>query len=326
MSTVPVLEVRDLKLYFTSLTRGAIRAVDGVSFHLNEGEVLGIVGESGSGKSVTSLGIMGLVPPNGRIESGQVLLDGEDLTSKSDRELRDIRGGKIAMILQDPMSSLNPSYTVGFQVSEAVSLHQGLRGKTLLDRVVEALKLLKIPAAETRVSSYPHQLSGGMRQRVSGAIGLSCEPRVLIADEPTTSLDVTVQAQYLRLLKEIQEEEGLSIILITHDLGIVARLCHRVAVMYGGRIVEIATTEEIFDTPSHPYTISLLRNMPKIEGVDRLESIDGEPPDPADFPPGCRFAPRCPWARDKCHDAYPELVTITPGHTASCWFVGELET
>ena len=249
MSTVPVLEVRDLKLYFTSLTRGAIRAVDGVSFHLNEGEVLGIVGESGSGKSVTSLGIMGLVPPNGRIESGQVLLDGEDLTSKSDRELRDIRGGKIAMILQDPMSSLNPSYTVGFQVSEAVSLHQGLRGKTLLDRVVEALKLLKIPAAETRVSSYPHQLSGGMRQRVSGAIGLSCEPRVLIADEPTTSLDVTVQAQYLRLLKEIQEEEGLSIILITHDLGIVARLCHRVAVMYGGRIVEIGTTEEIFDTP-----------------------------------------------------------------------------
>ena len=208
MSTVPVLEVRDLKLYFTSLTRGAIRAVDGVSFHLNEGEVLGIVGESGSGKSVTSLGIMGLVPPNGRIESGQVLLDGEDLTRKSDRELRDIRGGKIAMILQDPMSSLNPSYTVGFQVSEAVSLHQGLRGKTLLARVVEALKLLKIPAAETRVSSYPHQLSGGMRQRVSGAIGLSCEPRVLIADEPTTSLDVTVQAQYLRLLKEIQEKEG----------------------------------------------------------------------------------------------------------------------
>ncbi len=323
-ATRTVLEVRDLRAYFYTRTRGLVKAVDGVTFKLDAGEILGIVGESGSGKSVTSLAICNLMPqPNGKIVGGEVILDGEDLTKKSDRQMRKIRGAQIAMILQDPMTSLNPSMSIGYQVGEALSIHQGARGEDLRKRVVDALKLVQIPAPELRVGNYPHQMSGGMRQRVGGAIALSCGPQVLIADEPTTSLDVTVQAQYLRLLKEIQQERELGIILITHDLGIVARLCHRVAVMYGGRIVEMGKTQEIFDNPTHPYTISLLRNIPTLEGVGRLESIEGEPPDPANFPPGCRFAPRCPKAKTECHERYPDRVENSPGHWADCWYPGK---
>ncbi len=324
MDGKPVLQVKDLKVQFAT-RQGLIKAVDGVTFDLHRGESLGIVGESGSGKSMTSLAIMRLVPPpNGRIVAGEILLDGENLLKKSSGEMREIRGGRVAMIFQDPMSSLNPAFTIGNQVSEAVSLHQHLKGDQLRKKVITALSLVKIPAPESRVKSFPHQMSGGMRQRVVGAIALSCEPEVLIADEPTTSLDVTVQAQYLRLLKEIQDEKQIAIILITHDLGIVARLCHRVAVMYAGRIVEIGSTEQIFDKPSHPYTMALLRSTPKLEGVSRLDSIEGEPPDPSDLPEGCRFAPRCKWAQDKCREAYPPRVQISDGHSADCWFAGEL--
>ena len=325
MDSKPVLQVKDLKVQFAT-RQGLIKAVDGVTFDLHRGESLGIVGESGSGKSMTSLAVMRLVPPpNGRIVAGEIFLNGENLLKKSNSEMRDIRGGKIAMIFQDPMSSLNPAFTIGNQVGEAVALHQHLRGNELRKKVINALSLVKIPAPETRVKSFPHQMSGGMRQRVVGAIALSCEPEVLIADEPTTSLDVTVQAQYLRLLKEIQEEKQVAIILITHDLGIVARLCHRVAVMYAGRIVEIGSTEQIFDKPSHPYTIALLRSTPKLEGVSRLDSIEGEPPDPSNLPDGCRFAPRCKWAKDKCREAYPPRVQISDGHWADCWFAGDLK-
>ncbi len=325
MDSKPVLQVKDLKVQFAT-RHGLIKAVDGVTFDLHRGESLGIVGESGSGKSMTSLAVMRLVPPpNGRIVAGEIFLNGENLLKKSNSEMRDIRGGKIAMIFQDPMSSLNPAFTIGNQVGEAVALHQHLRGNELRKKVINALSLVKIPAPETRVKSFPHQMSGGMRQRVVGAIALSCEPEVLIADEPTTSLDVTVQAQYLRLLKEIQEEKQVAIILITHDLGIVARLCHRVAVMYAGRIVEIGSTEQIFDKPSHPYTIALLRSTPKLEGVSRLDSIEGEPPDPSNLPDGCRFAPRCKWAKDKCREAYPPRVQISDGHWADCWFAGDLK-
>ncbi len=319
-----VLQIRDLRVYFSSTTQGTIKAVDGVSFAVREGETIGIVGESGAGKTVTSLALMQLLPPTASIVSGEILLDGDDLLSFSASEMRKVRGAKIAMVFQDPNTSLNPSFSIGFQVGESVRLHQGLRGRRLLEKVIDALKLVRIPAAEGRVKDYPHQMSGGMRQRVAGAIGLSSGPRLLIADEPTTSLDVTVQAQYLRLLREIQRETGLAMILITHDMGIVARLCHRVAIMYGGRIVETGTTLEIFDKPSHPYTISLLRSIPKLEGVDRLDSIDGEPPDPARFPPGCRFAPRCPWVKEQCIDSYPPEVDLGEGHLAQCWFAGEI--
>jgi oligopeptide/dipeptide ABC transporter ATP-binding protein len=316
----PLLVVENLKTHFFT-RRGITKAVDGVSFTLHAGETLALVGESGSGKSVTCLSLVRLVPePAGRIVGGRVLLEGDDLLRKSAAEMRRVRGKQIAMVLQDPMTSLNPALTIGSQVSEVLRLHQGLRGTRLRDRVLEALRRLRISAADTRLRHYPHQFSGGMRQRVSSAIALSCAPRLLIADEPTTSLDVTIQAQYLDLLKEVQAAAGVAVILVTHDFGIVAANADRVAVMYAGKIVEMGTTLQIFDNPRHPYTQALLRCLPDAGLRDRqLVEIGGQPPDLAQLGPGCPFAPRCPARQPICEEAYPPPVLIEDGHEAHCW-------
>ncbi len=316
----PLLEVRDLKTYFFT-RRGTVKAVDGVSFSLAPGETLAVVGESGSGKSVTALSILRLVPePAGRIIGGEVFLDGQDVLKLKRHEMRRVRGSRISMVLQDPMTSLNPAFSVGDQVGEVVKLHQGVVGGELRRRVVDALARLKISSAEHRLADYPHQMSGGMRQRVCSAIALSCQPRLLIADEPTTSLDVTIQAQFLELLREIQERFHISVVFITHDFGIVAATAHKVAVMYAGKIVEMGTTEEIFDSPAHPYTEALLRCVPRSDRLEgRLVDIPGQPPDLANLPPGCSFAPRCPKVMDRCREAYPPEVEVTPGHTTKCW-------
>jgi oligopeptide/dipeptide ABC transporter ATP-binding protein len=316
----PLLVVEDLRTYFFT-RRGITKAVDGVSFTLHPGETLALVGESGSGKSVTCLSLVRLVPePAGRIVGGRVLLDGDDLLQKTPGAMRRVRGKQIAMVLQDPMTSLNPALTIGTQVGEVVRLHQGLRGTRLRDRVVEALGRLRISAADTRLRQYPHQFSGGMRQRVSSAIALSCAPRLLIADEPTTSLDVTIQAQYLELLKEVQASAGVAVILVTHDFGIVAANADRVAVMYAGKIVEMGSTLQVFDNPSHPYTRALLRCLPDVGPKrDQLVEIAGQPPDLARLPAGCPFAPRCPERQPICDEAFPPPVTVEPGHVAHCW-------
>jgi ABC-type dipeptide/oligopeptide/nickel transport system ATPase component len=276
INTETVLSVEDLRTYFTTRW-GTVKAVDGISFDLRRGETLGIVGESGCGKSVTMLSLMRLIPiPPGRIVSGSIVLDGEDIIPISEQEMARIRGSKIALIIQDPMTSLNPVFSIGNQVEEAITIHQDIPKHTVLEKVLEMLRKVNIPAAEVRAKDYPHQMSGGMRQRVVGAIGISCQPQVLIADEPTTSLDVTIQAQYLKLLKDIQKDSDLSIIFITHDFGIVAKMCDRVAVMYAGRIVEHGSVRDIFNNPSHPYTEALLASVPKMDkDVDRLFSIEG---------------------------------------------------
>jgi len=316
----PLLEVRDLKTYFFT-RRGTVKAVDGISFSLAPGETLAVVGESGSGKSVTALSLLRLVPePAGRIIHGEVLLEGQDILKLDHREMRRVRGSRISMVLQDPMTSLNPAFSIGDQVGEAVRLHQRVGGGELRRRIVEALSRLKISSAESRMADYPHQMSGGMRQRVSGAIALSCQPRLLIADEPTTSLDVTIQAQYLELLREIQERSHISIIFITHDFGIVAATAHKVAVMYAGKIVEMGTTEEVFDNPFHPYTEALLRCVPRSDRLEgRLVDIPGQPPDLTNLPRGCSFAPRCPKAMERCLEAYPPEVEVSRGHVTKCW-------
>jgi oligopeptide/dipeptide ABC transporter ATP-binding protein len=316
----PLLEVEELRTHFFT-RRGVIKAVDGVSFTLHAGETLALVGESGSGKSVTCLSLVRLVPePAGRIVGGRVMFEGDDLLRKTAAEMRWVRGKQIAMVLQDPMTSLNPALTIGTQVAEVVRLHQGLRGPSLRERILEALRRLRIPAAEARLGHYPHQLSGGMRQRVSSAIAMSCTPRLLIADEPTTSLDVTIQAQYLELLKEVQAQSGVAIILVTHDFGIVAANADRVAVMYSGQIVEMGSTAQVFDTPSHPYTQALLRCLPSVElKRQQLVEIGGQPPDLAQLPPGCPFAPRCVKRQPICLEAYPPTITIQSGHIAQCY-------
>ncbi|HKZ03977.1 MAG TPA: ABC transporter ATP-binding protein, partial [Methylomirabilota bacterium] len=316
----PLLVVEGLRTHFFT-RRGVTRAVDGVSFTLAAGETLALVGESGSGKSVTCLSLVRLVPePAGRIVGGRVLLDGEDLLKKSAAEMRRVRGKQIAMVLQDPMTSLNPALTIGAQVGEVVRLHQGLRGASLRERVLEALSRLRIPGAGSRLRHYQHQLSGGMRQRVSSAIAMACAPRLLIADEPTTSLDVTIQAQYLNLLKDVQRATGVAVILVTHDFGIVAANADRVAVMYAGKIVEIGSTLEVFDRPVHPYTKALLRCLPDVEQTRaRLVEIGGQPPDLARLPAGCPFAPRCPERQPICSEAYPPAAQIAAGHVADCW-------
>src|SRR5256712_8200734 len=318
--SAPLLVVDDLKTHFFT-RRGITKAVDGVSFTLHAGETLALVGESGSGKSVTCLSLVRLVPePAGRIVGGRVLLEGQDLLQKSPAEMRRVRGKQIAMVLQDPMTSLNPALTIGTQVGEVVRLHQGLRGAPLRERVLESLRRLRISAADTQLSHYPHQFSGGMRQRVSSAIALSCAPRLLIADEPTTSLDVTIQAQYLDLLEEVQRATGVAVILVTHDFGIVAANADRVAVMYAGRIVEIGSTLEVFNRPAHPYTRALLRCLPDVECKrERLVEIGGQPPDLARLPPGCPFAPRCPERQPRCETEYPPAVSVHDGHVAHCW-------
>jgi oligopeptide/dipeptide ABC transporter ATP-binding protein len=319
-----LLDVQDLKTYFFT-RRGVVKAVDGVSFSLKAGETLGLVGESGCGKTITSLSLLRLVPqPAGRIVGGKVLFEDTDLLALSEQEMRSYRGSRLSMILQDPMASLNPVFTIGNQVGEALTIHQKIKGASLWEKVKEMLRLVRIPAAEVRMRDYPHQLSGGMRQRVVGAIALACQPHLLIADEPTTSLDVTIQSQYLRLLKEIQQEFGVAMIFITHDLGIVARVCDRVAVMYAGRIVETAGVRDVFNSPAHPYTVSLMKSLPKLETrVEKLFAIQGQPPPLLDLPPGCPFAPRCPDVDEKCHQAYPPLVAVEEDHYASCWRLTE---
>ena len=314
-----LLEVRDLRTYIYT-RRGVVRAVDGASFSVRRGETLGIVGESGSGKSMTCLSILRLVPePGGKIVGGEVVFDGENLLAKPPDEMRRLRGARIAMILQDPMASLNPALTVGEQIAETLALHRGLRGRALDERVIDLLRQVRISDPERRVHAYPHQMSGGIRQRVAGAIAISCEPDLLIADEPTTSLDVTIQAQYLRLLKELQRKTNLAMIFVTHDLGIVAKLCDRVAVMYAGRIVESGTTREICNRPRHPYTIGLLSCLPTLRrGREPLTAIDGQPPDLANVPPGCSFAPRCPLVEPRCHELTPPLDAVAPDHLVAC--------
>jgi len=317
-----MLEVTDLSIHFETST-GPSTPVDGVSFRVNRGETLGIVGESGSGKSMTSLGVLRLVPSPGKIVSGRVVLDGRDLMQLSEQQMRELRGGEISMILQDPMTALNPVFSIGYQVGETLEIHQKLRGPSLRARIIELLNLVRIPAAERRLADYPHQMSGGMRQRVAGAIGLASTPKVLICDEPTTALDVTIQAQYLELLKDVQDRTGIAIVFITHDMSVVAAMCDRVAVMYAGRVVETGRTRDVFSDPAHPYTIALLRCVPRLEGVERLESIDGQPPDPRNFPPGCRFAPRCPKAQPICTERYPDVLHLKDDHAAACHFPGD---
>ncbi len=315
-----LLEVQDLKTYFPR-KGSVVKAVDGVSFHVDDNETLGLVGESGCGKTMSCLSILRLVPRPGRIVSGKVLLEGEDLLHKSDREMRKVRGEKISMILQDPMTSLNPVLTVGDQIAESLSTHLKLKGPALVERVVEMLRQVNISSPETRITAYPHQMSGGMKQRVVGAISISCRPRLLIADEPTTSLDVTIQAQYLELLRDLQRELGMSLIFITHDFGIVANMCDRVSVMYAGQIVETAPVRDIFYRPAHHYTASLLRAVPRLETkIDRLISIPGQPPRLDRVPEGCRFSPRCAQARGECAQDEPPLVALEDGHDVKCWY------
>lgn len=315
-----VLAVEDLRTYF-STRWGTVKAVDGVSFDLRRGETLGIVGESGCGKSVTMLSLMRLIPtPPGEIVSGRIVLQGQDILQLTENEMSRVRGSQIALIIQDPMTSLNPVFTIGNQVNEAIQIHQDIPKRSVLQHTLAVLRKVNIPAAESRVKDYPHQLSGGMRQRVVGAIGISCEPAVLIADEPTTSLDVTIQAQYLKLLKDLQQQQNLALIFITHDFGVVAKMCDRVAVMYAGKIVEMGDVREIFNSPSHPYTEALLASVPKLEeDVDRLFAIEGQPPALHDLPTGCPFADRCPYVMEQCREEYPPVKQVSETHKAACW-------
>ena len=317
-----LLQVKDLETSFFT-PEGQVRAIDGVSFEIGEGKTLGLVGESGCGKSVTSLSIMRLVPsPPGKIVGGEILYRGRDLLTLKNEEMRKIRGNEISMIFQEPMTSLNPVFTVGNQIGEAISLHQGLGKRETRAKTIEMLRLVKIADPTSRVDSYPHQLSGGMRQRVMIAMALSCNPSLLIADEPTTALDVTIQAQILELMKELQQRLGMALLLITHDLGVVAEQADDVAIMYAGKIVERSNTRAIFNQPFHPYTVGLLNSLPSIGGAKkkRLDAIPGVVPSPLKLPSGCRFRDRCPRAADTCAQIEPQLVEKAPGHTVACHF------
>ena len=318
--TAPVLQVKDLKTQFFT-DDGVVQAVDGVSFDLYPGETLGIVGESGCGKSVTALSILRLIQRPGRIVAGQILFKGSDIVTMSEEEVREIRGKDIAMIFQDPLSSLNPVLKVGFQIEEAMEAHEKVSGKSALSRTIELLKQVRIPAAESRVNDFPFQFSGGMRQRAMIAMGLANMPSILIADEPTTALDVTVQAQILELLRDLNRDLKTSIMMITHNMGVVAGLCTRVLVMYAGRIVEQGPVEQIFKNPQHPYTWSLLRSIPRLDSDrhDRLLSIDGLPPDLIKPPDGCRFNPRCQFKIDRCRHDDPPLMDVGADQEAACW-------
>ncbi|HEX5833605.1 MAG TPA: ABC transporter ATP-binding protein [Pyrinomonadaceae bacterium] len=317
-----LLEVNDLRTHFPTRA-GLVRAVDGVSFHLDRGELLGLVGESGCGKSMTALSVMRLIAPPGRIVSGEVLFDGKDLLRLSDAEMRQMRGDDIAMIFQDPMTSLNPVYTVGEQIAEALRLHRKLSRKDARQATIDAMREVAIPDPARRSDDYPHQLSGGMRQRVMIAMALACNPKLLIADEPTTALDVTIQAQILELLNELRKQRDLAVLLITHDLGVVAEVADRVAVMYTGRIVEESPVEELFARPKHPYTEGLLRSVPKLTTDDvvrkeRLETIEGVVPSPTELPEGCHFAPRCPHRMPRCTEYEIPLYELEGGVEVRC--------
>jgi oligopeptide transport system ATP-binding protein len=318
-----LLEVKNLKTHFHT-RGGVVKAVDGVTFDIQEGETLGIVGESGSGKSVTALSIMRLIAsPPGKILSDSVIsFGGENILEMTPEELLELRGGKISMIFQDPMTSLNPVFTVGFQIGEAVKTHLKLTGKAAEARTLEMMERVRIPDARRRLKSYPHEFSGGMRQRVMIAIALSCNPRLLIADEPTTALDVTIQAQILDLMKALSTEFHTSVLIITHDLGVVAGMCQRVVVMYAGRVAEEAPTGQLFARPAHPYTRALLRSIPRLEDnkKQRLIPITGQPPDLVNLPPGCPFAPRCPKVQARCRVETPPLETVGENQRAACFY------
>jgi oligopeptide/dipeptide ABC transporter ATP-binding protein len=317
----PLLQLRQLSTHYVS-ARGTrvTRAVDEVTLSLDQGQTLGIVGESGSGKTTLALSLLRLLPPAARFVSGEILFEGQDLLKKSEAEMRRIRGKRIAMILQDPMASLNPLFTVGDQVAEPIRVHDGASRRSAWTRATELLKAVRIAAPETRVREYPHQLSGGMRQRIVGAIAISCEPRILIADEPTTSLDLTIQAQYLKLLRDLQRAHNLALIFITHNLGIVAKMCDQVAVMYAGRLVESGPVKQIYNSPAHPYTQALLESIPRVgDNRKRLTAIDGQPPDPSAPPPGCAFHPRCPRVMDRCRTEAPPEFLVADSQTSRCW-------
>ena len=320
-----ILQIEDLQTHFFTAI-GTVRAVDGVSYALKSGETLGVVGESGCGKSVTALSILRLIAsPPGRIVGGAIRFEGRNLLELGESEMERIRGNDISMIFQEPMTSLNPLYTVGRQISEAIALHEGLSRRDAMDKAIEMLRRVQMPEAERRAQAYPHQLSGGMRQRVMIAMALACNPKVLIADEPTTALDVTIQAQILDLMRELQETFGTAIILITHDMGVVAENADRVVVMYAGRKVEEAAAAELFDNPGHPYTKGLLGSIPHLDTAarttrrTRLAEIKGMVPSLFDLPQGCSFAPRCARVTDKCREAAPPLEEHRPGHFIACW-------
>ena len=331
MAAQTILQINDLQTHFFTAV-GTVRAVDGVSYALKSGETLGVVGESGCGKSVSALSILRLVAnPPGRIVGGSIEFEGRNLLEVSETEMERIRGNEISMIFQEPMTSLNPLFTVGRQVSEAIALHQGLSRREAMDRAVEMLRQVYIPEPERRVHAYPHQLSGGMRQRVMIAMALSCNPKVLIADEPTTALDVTIQAQILDLMRELQKTFGTAIVLITHDMGVVAENADRVVVMYAGRKVEEAPADDLFDNPGHPYTRGLLGSIPHLDTAAqsdgsraRLTEIKGMVPSLFDLPPGCSFAPRCGFATDRCRGESPVLAELRPGHWVACWHADRL--
>ena len=321
----PLLDVKDLRTEFHTVD-GVTRAIDGISFSLNAGETLGIVGESGCGKSVTALSILQLLPPRiGRIAGGRIMFEGQDLTKLDEAAMRDIRGNRIAMIFQEPMTSLNPVFTVGHQIAEAVRIHQGLDRRAAEARAIEMLDLVRIPDAARRAQDYPHQFSGGMRQRAMIAMALACDPKLLIADEPTTALDVTIQAQILKLITELQQRTGTAVILITHDLGVVAETCERVIVVYAGRKIEEAAVADLFRNPLHPYTRGLMASLPRMRKTGRrgrLAEIPGVVPSLREPIVGCAFAPRCALASDICRSVSPELQVRAPGHTVSCHHAG----
>lgn len=323
--TEKLLVVNNLKTVF-STDEGVVPAVDNVSFTLDDGETLAIVGESGCGKTVTSLSLLRLIPdPPGKITEGEILYRDNDLLKLSEKEMRGIRGNEISMIFQEPMTSLNPVFTVGQQIMESLQYHMNMTGSQALDRAVEMIKLVGIPTPEKCIANYPHQLSGGMRQRIMIAMSLACNPRILIADEPTTALDVTIQAQILRLMIDLKEKTGTSIILISHDLGIVAQIADKVIVMYAGEVVEDTTVKAIFKEPLHPYTVGLLRSLPKInEENDKLYNIIGTVPAPGNYPAGCRFSPRCERVMESCRTEKPKLIRVSSDHSVRCHLYGEV--
>jgi len=322
-----LLEVKNLKTHFFT-DDGVVRAVDGITYDLEEGETIGLVGESGCGKSVSALSLLRLIPtPPGRIVDGEVWFEGENLLKVDEDEIRHIRGNRIAMIFQEPMTSLNPVLTIGRQLTEALELHMHMDRRAATKRAIELLEMVGIPSAGSRIKDYPHQFSGGMRQRVMIAMGLSCNPRLLLADEPTTALDVTIQAQILEIMAKLSSEFGTAVIIITHNLGVIARYAARVNVMYAGKIVESSTSREVYGNPKHPYTLGLLKSVPRLDQVrkSKLNPIEGFPPDLVHMPPGCSFFPRCEYRSEKCHQEEPPLMLVGEKHYSACWHAEEVE-